>query len=821
MSSISEEERALQLAQAASESLASGDLTAAARKLREATSIAPENAQIKEAWEKLRQEEDKSEFLAICKTWVQTKDEADGERAREALSKRPLKPKEAEQAMQILNDFKDEDDTLDRVTGELLKHVGAQAWLAQAVRERPTRTYYELFPRGDDSIDGLLKVLLTRSLWPDDATFKESHRDVFQLCLAMLMEEALDHPERAMRGVAQLLAHHANHLENIIDADSFDVILCSLDVRLPKTLRDQATLASIKLFELSPDVAKELISKFVTQRAEKGDADNLVVAFSAATAIFPIAVEAAAALFLTEGFVSTLVPVVEKKKSRILIQVTLELISAACVDKKCREAINRHCRDWLDMVADTPDRGRANLAALILVKLGDEEAPSPDNPQVVTPAKVDQSDLIANFKSMVIDTDATSSKQDSVEGLAYASLQARFREDLSNDTQFLKRLIEIMSDPSTPGNVIFGGLTILANITAFLPIQSDEEKRMAQLKAYANVQKPSAPDDLLNNDRATARCSRVLQAGAVPMLSQVCKKGTSNMISQSSQILLNLTNDKKSRGLMAQQGAVKLLIVLWEHITSTSTSTSITPSSPPFPPTAAPATAQALSRLLISVDPHLIFNSTLPSSSAIRPLQSQLTRTESSIWQLHAFEALLALTNLASLDAATQHLIIRSAFDVIADELLLSANTLLRCAATQLICNLMGSPYCVEKFADGSPRAKHRLHLLLAMTDVDDSPTRSAAGGALATLLSCGDITVTPFLAQEKGVEFLMGLCGDEDEELQLRGVVCLQSVGEVAEGKRAVRGKGGVEVVAKVIEKTKSQMVKEAAREALAVLRQ
>jgi hypothetical protein len=221
------------------------------------------------------------------------------------------------------------------------------------------------------------------------------------------------------------------------------------------------------------------------------------------------------------------------------------------------------------------------------------------------------------------------------------------------------------------------------------------------------------------------------------------------------------------------------------------------------------------------VDPHLIFSSALPSSSAIRPLQSQLTRTESSIWQLHAFEALLALTNLASLDAATQHLIIRSAFDVIADDLLLSANTLLRCAATQLICNLMGSPYCVEKFADGSPRAKHRLHLLLAMTDVDDTPTRSAAGGALATLLSCGDITVTPFLAQEKGVEFLIGLCRDEDEELQLRGVVCLQSVGEVAEGKKAVRGKGGVDVVAKVIEKSKSQMVKGAAREALAVLRQ
>ena len=816
MSPVSDEERALQLARDASESLTSGDLAAAARKLREATSIAPENDQIKQAWEKLRQEEDKSEFLAICKVWLQTKDEADGERALKSIKERPLIQEEAEQAMQILNDFKDEDDVLDQVTGELLKNVGAQRWLAQAVRERPTRNCYELFPRGDDSIDGLLKVLLNRCLWPHDVAFETSHRDVFQLSLAMLMEEALDHPERAMRGVAQLLVHHANHLENIIDADSFNVILSSLDIRLPKTLRDQATLASIKLFELSPDTAKELISKFVTERAEKGDTDNLIVAFSAATAIFPIAVEAAAALFLTEGFVSTLVPVVEKKKSHKLIQVTLELISAACVDKKCREAISRHCRDWLDMIADSHDKGRSNLAALILVKLGDEEPPS-DNPQVSTPVKVDQSDLIAKFKSMVVSTDG-GNKQDSIEGLAYASLQAKFREDLSKDSRFLKRLIEIMSASSTPGNIIFGGLTIFANITMFLPIQSDEEKRMAQLKAYANVQKPSAPDDLLDNEHATARCKRVLDAGIVPLLVHICKKGTANVLSQSSQILLNLSNDKKSRGLMTQQGAVKLLIVTWEHMASTGSSSA--PGTTPFPSNAQPATAQALSRLLISVNPSLAFNAALPSTSAIRPLQSQLSRTESSAWQLHAFEALLALTNLASLDEATQNHIIRSAFDTVVDDLLLSNHTMLQRAATELVCNLMASPYCVEKFADGSPRAKHRLHLLLAMTDVEDTATRSAAGGALAGLLSCGEITVMPFLQQEKGVEFLIGLCQDEEDDLRHRGVVCLQSVAEVPAGLDMVRRKGGVEAVMTMLKETRIPYVINAANDALAVLK-
>lgn len=818
MSSVSDEERALQLAQDASESLVSGELAAAARKLREATSIAPENAQIKEVWEKLRQEEEKSEFLSICKIWVQSKDEADGERALKALKERPLKQIEAEQAMQILNDFKDEDDILDQVTGELLKNAGAQTWLAQAVRERPTRTYYELFPRGDDSIDGLLKVLLIRSLWPDDDTFKESHRDVFQLSLAMLMEEALDHPERAMRGVAQLLAHHANHLENIIDADSFDVILSSLDIRLPKTLRDQATLASIKLFELSPDTAKGLISKFVTERLQKGDADNLVVAFSAATAIFPIAVEAASTLFLTEGFVSTLVPMVEKKKSHKLIQVTLDLLSAACVDKKCREAINLHCRDWLDMVADSTDKARSTLAGLILIKLGDEEPPSQDNPQVKTPAKVDQSDLIASFKSMVISSDAATNKQNSVEALAYASLQAHFREDLSTDRRFLERLIETMGAPSAPGNIVFGGLTIFANITALLPIQSDEDRRLAQLKAYANVQKPSEPQELLNDEHAIARCARVLQAGIVPLLLQLSKSPTPNIIAQTSQILLNLSSDKGSRGLMTQQGAVKLLIAIWEHMASAASSSKT--GTTPFPPAAQPAAAQALSRLLISVNPSHAFTSSLPAASAIRPLQSQLIRTESPIWRLHAFEAMLALTNMASLDEPTQTQILRTAFDTVVDDLLLSNNKLLRRAATELVCNLMGSPYCIEKFADGSPRAKHRLHLLLAMTDVDDTPTRSAAGGALATLLTCGEITVTPFLQQEKGVDFLIGLVEDENEELRHRGVVCLHSVAEVPLGLKAIQDKGGVEMVQRALDEAKSPMVTQACRDALAVLK-
>lgn len=802
MTTTSEDERAVLLAQKASESTKAGELATAARYLREANTIAPDHPQIKAAWAGLRQEEDKSEFLTICKIWVRTRDEHDGERALRTMKSHGLKQKEAEQAMEILFDFKGEDDVLDQVTGELLQNPGAQTWLANAVREQPTRIYYELFERGDDSIDGLLKVLINRAVWPDDQVFNTGHRDIFMLSLAMMMEEALEHPERAMKGIAQLLAHFAEHLKGIIDADSFDVILASLDIRLPTKLRSQATLASIKLFELAPDTAGELISKFVTHRAKKGEANDLIIAFSAATVIFPVAVTAAAALFLTDGFVGTLVPLVQSKKSVKLEQVTLELISAACVDKNCRQAINRDCREWLeDLVTECQDKKRANLAALILVKLG-EEQPSANGPQIVTPVKVDQSDLIASFKSMVIGGD-TSSKQDSVEGLAYASLQPKIREDLSKSPKFLRKLIETMSDPSSASNILFGGLTIFVNITAYQPIQSEEEKRMAQLKAYANVQKPSSPDALLNVENVDIRCKRILDAGVVPLLVHICKKGTPSVLTQSVQILLSLSKDSKSRGTLAQQGAVKLLVQIWEHISSTNATS--TTGTTPFPPAALPTAAQALSRLLISINPAHVFNSSLPSTSAIRPLISQLSRTESSTWQLNAFEALLALTNLASLNRETQDHIIRQSFDQVVDDLLLSNNTMIRRAATELLCNLMASPACIQNFADStSPRSKHRLHLLLAMTDVDDPATRSAAGGALAMLLSI-DIAVHELLKQEKGIDFLLGLCQDEDDDIRHRGVVCLRSVVDVPEGVEAAKKKGAVDTLRVALKETRN----------------
>jgi hypothetical protein len=104
------------------------------------------------------------------------------------------------------------------------------------------------------------------------------------------------------------------------------------------------------------------------------------------------------------------------------------------------------------------------------------------------------------------------------------------------------------------------------------------------------------------------------------------------------------------------------------------------------------------------------------------------------------------------------------------------------------------------------------------MTDVDDSATRSAAGGALAMLLSV-DLAVLEFLKQEKNVEWLLGLCQDEDEGIRYRGVVCLRSVVDVKEGLEKCKAKGAVETLKVVLKESRSQEVLGIGVETLKVL--
>ena len=391
--------------------------------------------------------------------------------------------------------------------------------------------------------------------------------------------------------------------------------------------------------------------------------------------------------------------------------------------------------------------------------------------------------------------------QISVEGLAYATIQSKIKEELARDQDTLKRLVKALETAPPKSPLTYGALSIFFNLTRYRPVETEEQKRLNQLKSYANAGGKLQPDDPLNDDAHVAeRCKRVFEAGITSALVTRGKTSSAASLSLIIAIIYSLSVTTSLRGQLAQQGAVRLLIAAWSALPETETQSRRT-------------AAQALARILISTNPTLIFRQ-IPQSTAIRPLTSIVAPDPTAETRdlLPTFESLLALTNLASTDNDTRHLIVRTAWDDI-EEQLFSSNTRVSTAAAELLCNLVQSPAdALALFGDGSAKADTRIKVVLALADAEDEKTRSAAGGALASLTGL-DVVVRGVLAQPRGAAVVLGLCRDENEGLRHRGAVVVDNmlshegeVGELAREKLAAAG--AVEALTECAKKSRSTEV-------------
>jgi len=421
-------------------------------------------------------------------------------------------------------------------------------------------------------------------------------------------------------------------------------------------------------------------------------------------------------------------------------------------------------------------------------------------------------------------TNPEHSAQTSIEGLAYASLRSQVREDLSKDREFLKSLVKTLESAPPKSPLTYGALSIIVNLTQYRPTQSEEQKRMNQLKAYANAAGKLQSDTLNDDDRVTERCKRVFEAGVTPVLVTHSKNGSAASLSLIISIIYSLSRTPSLRGPLAQQGAVRLLIAAWTALPETAPSNE-----------ARRTAAQGLARILISTNPILVFGGTNPTpmSTAIRPLTSILLPDPNAETRdlLPTFEALMALTNLASTDDDTRHAIVRIAWEDV-EELLLSSNPRVTTAAVELVCNIVQSPSeTIALFGiDGSngdkksvAKAQNRLKILVALADAEDVATRSAAGGALASLTAHESI-VKAIALRQRGPEIVLGLCTDENEDLRHRGVfvVCNMVMADGDAGKVArekLRAAGAVEKLTECAKASRRREVLEIAVQAIKAL--
>jgi len=788
--------------------------------LREAVSLAPQNQHVREAFASIQADDALHPLLKSCRRFTSNKDEQAGKEAVSYLARSAETPSDiAQQCMLLLLQHHQNLDCglVDRiVTGLLRECLAARVLLGERLDESAATVFEQFYELGNGSANALATVVLEPSVWSNEVTREKCEKDVFQLFLAKLMEVGHDHDGKALKGIARLLAEDPDKLPSLVDEETFDAVLASLDNRLPAEIRSQATMTTAKYLEASQANGQTYLFSFIQRRIARQKNEDLILAFSAAAAVFPIATSMAASFFLIDGFVSSLIPLLEKKaKSERVEQAALEMLSAACIDTACRQAIYKHCIQWLQQVLDSSKEQSKNIAAVIMAKI---QAPGDkDTTGNSEEAHEVDDDLVPRLKTMMVSAGPTT-LQSAIEGLAYASTQPAVKEELAKDKPFLERLFDAVKKARPGSTTAFGALTLIDNLTRYLPIQSEEQKRMSQLKAYANASPSSAEPSPLDSDQAvTKRNSTLLQAGLVPAL-----VGISRTLSPTSKtlllsILLSLSSTPSHRGPLAQQGAARLLLSTYTSLPSTSA------------PDAAHThftAAHALARILISCDPSHVFppSGSPPLSSTIRPLLTLLSPPPTDNPPrslLPIFESLLALTNIVAsapntpsitspiLTLATPHI----------EDLLLSNNTLLRRACTELVCNLTAnSNDGVKLFAEDTPQAKHRLHVLLALADSEDLKTRQAAGGAVASVLTT-EGGVVNVLAREGGVKRVLEMCGDEDEGMRHRGVVSVGHLVGMEQGRKAVSKDGGVEVLRGVLVSLEEGEVREMVEGVLGVL--
>ncbi|KAL2821651.1 myosin-binding striated muscle assembly central-domain-containing protein [Aspergillus granulosus] len=819
------EERAVHLSREAVELRDAGHHEAALRNLREALALAPDNSTVKDALLKIQQEDGSGHHLIdLCRRYTQ-KDEKAGKDAARYLQTDGLVPPEsvALDCAKLLLSFPAQSLSSvqdDIISGLVRQNASVRQYFSSKLQVSVTTFFDDMYDRGDGAAVCLDTVVLDHAVWPSENARLHCERELFQLFIAKLMESGHDLDGRSLKGIARLLAVDADQLRDLVDDESLDVIVTSLDHRLPLEWRSQATLATVKYLESSKDVGEKQFTKIVSAKLSKSRTDDLTVAFSATAAVFPVVPDLAASLFLSEAYMAALKPLTGRDaKSRRMETSVLELLNAACINNLSRDAISKNLSDWLSHILTNGSDQSSELAAVILAKIRatSKDAATTSNGK----AQGDDShvaELVDRFKELISKYKGENITN-AIEGLAYSSVKPEAREQLAKDSAFLRGLIKILQEKSNDTSILYGGLMIILNLTQFLPNSSEEQKKIAQLKAYAEAS-PNAkgPSVLEDDNHVMARCTAVVDAGVVPVLVACGRNSALSVHDLIGQIMVSLSRNPKSRGILAQQGAAKLLLSLAATAQGDPESN---------PSNTVRNTSHALARILISVNPSHVFPlSGVPHvTSAIRPLvaliQTPEFTSEQTLDMLPVFESLLALTNLATHpDAAAAEAIVRHAWDQVED-LLLSKNTLIQRAACELVCNLMTCESGVIKMADGTKRAAQRLHILLALTDTDDLTTRRAAGGALAMLTEF-DPVIAGILDRPRGVKLLLSLCQDEDDGLVHRGVTCVRNLTCAASGdigRRAletVKQEGGVEILSSMLKTTRNQLVLQIGVEAL-----
>lgn len=191
-----------------------------------------------------------------------------------------------------------------------------------------------------------------------------SREDETLIILARLMEGGqeddetirdLDHLTKLLNQDVELTKADkgSSSICTLVDDDCVDTILSYLDMRQPEAVRGHAVITNAAYLKAAGDDGAMKLKTFFLEKVRRGTYDDYILAFCVAASIFPVVPDLTAELFLSEGFLASLGPLMRRKwKSRKVETACLEMLNAACMNQACRDAVQKYCTEWLEEVVD-------------------------------------------------------------------------------------------------------------------------------------------------------------------------------------------------------------------------------------------------------------------------------------------------------------------------------------------------------------------------------------------------------------------------------------------------------------------------------------
>ncbi|KAF7287644.1 hypothetical protein GWI33_005992 [Rhynchophorus ferrugineus] len=336
------------------------------------------------------------------------------------------------------------------------------------------------------------------------------------------------------------------------------------------------------------------------------------------------------------------------------------------------------------------------------------------------------------------------------EGLSYLTLDAEVKEKLIEDKAAIKSLVELAK--SGDQSVIFGVVTTFVNLCNAY----EKQEIIPEMIELAKFAKQHIPEEheLDDPDFVTKRLLALGNENVTTALVALSKTESANSRELISRVFNALASEHEIRGIMVQQGAVKVLIKLALDGTEKGKHQA----------------AQALARIGITINPEVAFAGQR-SLEVARPLLSLLHQDCSG---LENFEALMALCNIAQINESSRQRIIKEGGFLKIEHYLYEDHVMLSRAAIQCMCNLAQSEDVVKTYYEGD---NDRIIYIVACCLDEDKDTAMAAGGLLAILTSYSKKCCQKVFDSKNWLEALQCLLANSIVSLQYRGVCIISNI--------------------------------------------